>query len=205
DALALGCECPLHQRGGSTWSPEGHERFGCVEVSSVAALPSSEEKARLAARGVRAWLCVPLWHAGTGVGLLGFDAVRSGKHWTDDDIALLRTIGGILVNALFRERGQRERLSLEWRLQHAQRMESLGTLAGGIAHDFNNILGAILGYAEMLLARLQANSREWQQVQEVKKAGERARDIVDRILTFSRHTERRHRPLRMRPLVEETA
>src|SRR5262249_10119462 len=40
--------------------------------------------------------------------------------------------------------------------------------------------------------------------QEVKKAGERARDIVDRILTFSRHTERRHRPLRMRPLVEET-
>ena len=86
-----------------------------------------------------------------------------------------------------------------------QRMESIGTLAGGIAHDFNNILGAILGYAEMLLARLRRDSREWQHVQEVKKAGERARDIVDRILAFSRRTEQRLRPLRMRPLLEETA
>jgi signal transduction histidine kinase/ActR/RegA family two-component response regulator len=204
-ALAFGCECPLHQRGGSTWSPEGHERYGCVEVSSVAALPRSEEKARLTACGVRAWLCVPLWHAGTGVGVLGFDAVVGDKRWTDDDIALLRTIGEILVNALFRERSERERQALESRLRQAEHMESLGTLAGGIAHDFNNILGAILGYAEMLLGRLRQDSREWQHVQEVKKAGERARDIVDRILAFSRRTEQRHRPLRMRPLLEETA
>ena len=84
-------------------------------------------------------------------------------------------------------------------------MEAVGTLAGGIAHDFNNILGAILGYAEMLLARLRRDSREWQQVQEVKKAGERARDIVDRILAFSRRTEQRLRPLRLRALLEETA
>jgi signal transduction histidine kinase/ActR/RegA family two-component response regulator len=204
-ALAFGCECPLHHRGGATWSPEAHERYGCVEVSPVAALPRSDEKARLTAWGVRAWLCVPLWHAGTGVGLLGFDAVVGDKRWTDDDIALLRTIGEILVNALFRERGERERLALESRLRHAQRMESLGTLAGGIAHDFNNILGAILGYAEMLLARLRQDSRERQHVQEVKKAGERARDIVDRILAFSRRTEQRCRPLRMRFLLEETA
>jgi signal transduction histidine kinase/ActR/RegA family two-component response regulator len=204
-ALAFGCECPLHQRGGSTWSPEGHERYGCVEVSSVAALPRSEEKARLTACGVRAWLCVPLWHAGTGVGVLGFDAVMGDKRWTDDDIALLRTIGEILVNALFRERGERERQTLESRLRHAQRMESLGTLAGGIAHDFNNILGAILGYAEMLLGRLRRDSPEWRHVEEVKKAGERARDIVDRILAFGRRTEQRHRSLRMRPLLEETA
>ena len=84
-------------------------------------------------------------------------------------------------------------------------MEALGTLAGGIAHDFNNILGAILGYAEMALGRLRRDSREWQHVQEVRKAGERARDIVDRILAFSRRTEHRHRPVRMRPLLEETA
>jgi len=84
-------------------------------------------------------------------------------------------------------------------------MESLGTLAGGIAHDFNNILGAILGYAEMVLARLPPDSRESKHVQEMKKAGERARDIVDRILTFSRRTEQRHRPLRLRAVLEETA
>lgn len=185
--------------------PNGYERYGCIAISSVAAMLQSDEKARLTACGIRAWLCVPLWHAGNCVGLLGFDAVKSEKRWTNDDIALLRTIGEILANALFRERGERERLTLEARLRHAQRMEALGTLAGGIAHDFNNILGAILGYAEMLLGRLGRDSREWQHVQEVKKAGERARDIVDSILAFSRRTEQRHRPLRMRPLLEETA
>jgi CheY-like chemotaxis protein len=90
-------------------------------------------------------------------------------------------------------------------LRHAQRIEALGTLAGGIAHDFNNILGAILGYAEMALGRLRRDSRAWQDVQEVRKAGERARDVVDRILAFSRRTEQRHGPVRMRPLLEETA
>jgi signal transduction histidine kinase len=109
------------------------------------------------------------------------------------------------VNALFRERGEREQQELESRLRQAERMESLGTLAGGIAHDFNNILGAIVGYTEMLLAELRRNSREWQHAHEVKRAGERARDIVDRILAFSRRTEQRQRPLRMRPLLEETA
>jgi signal transduction histidine kinase/ActR/RegA family two-component response regulator len=189
----------------ATWNPTGYERYGCIAIPSVAAMPESEEKARLTACGIRAWLCVPLWHAGDSVGLLGFDAVESEKRWTDDDIALLRTVGEILVNALFRERGERERQALEAHLRHAQRMESLGTLAGGIAHDFNNIVGAILGYAEILMGRLRRDSREWQHVQEVKKAGERARDIVDSILAFSRRTEQRHRPLRMRPLLEETA
>ena len=202
-ALPIGCECPLHRRAGWTWS--SYERLGCIEIPSIPALPQSDAKARLTTYGVRAWLCVPLWHAGQSVGLLGFDAVAGDKHWTDDDIALLRTIGETLVNALFRERGERQRQLLEQHLRQAQRMESLGTLAGGIAHDFNNILGAILGYAEMVLARLPPDSRESQHVQEMKKAGERARDIVDRILTFSRRSEQRHRPVRLRSLLEETA
>jgi signal transduction histidine kinase/ActR/RegA family two-component response regulator len=203
--LATECECPLPRKGEMAWSSKGLERYGCVDVPSVAALPRSDVKARLTECGIRSWLCVPLWHAGNSVGLLGFDAVVSEKRWTEDDIALLRTIGEILVDALFREHAERERQALESRLRHAQRMESLGTLAGGIAHDFNNILGAILGYAEMLLARLRRESREWQHVQEVKKAGERAQDIVDRILAFSRRTEQRLGPLRMRSLLEETA
>jgi signal transduction histidine kinase/ActR/RegA family two-component response regulator len=198
--LTTGCDHPLPRK-----EEMGLERYGCVDVPSVAALPHGDVKARLTECGIRSWLCVPLWHAGNSVGLLGFDAVASEKRWTEDDIALLRTVGEILVDALFREQAERERQALESRLRHAQRMESLGTLAGGIAHDFNNILGAILGYAEMLLARLRRESREWQHVQEVKKAGERARDIVDRILAFSRRTEQRLRPLRMRSLLEETA
>ena len=76
--------------------------------------------------------------------------------------------------------GERERQALEARLRHAQRMEAIGTLAGGIAHDFNNILGAILGYAEMLLARAAPGQpRMAACAGGLKKAGERARDIVD--------------------------
>jgi signal transduction histidine kinase/ActR/RegA family two-component response regulator len=190
---------------GSNWSPHGYERHGCIDVPSVQALPQSQEKSRLTERGIRSWLGVPVWYAGNRVGLLGFDAVAAEKRWADDDLALLRTIGEIFASALGREQAERDKQTLESRLRHAQRMEALGTLAGGIAHDFNNILGAILGYAEMALGRLRRDSREWHHVQEVRKAGERARDIVDRILAFSRRTEQRHRPVRMRPLLEETA
>jgi signal transduction histidine kinase/ActR/RegA family two-component response regulator len=190
---------------GSTWSPKGYERHGCIDVPSVQALPRSDERSKLTERGIRSWLCVPVWSAGNRVGLLGFDAVEAEKRWADDDIALLRTIGEIFASALGREQAEREKQTLETQLRHAQRMEALGTLAGGIAHDFNNILGAILGYAEMALGRLRRDSREWRHVQEVRKAGERARDVVDRILAFSRRTEQRHRPVRMRSLLEETA
>ena len=190
---------------GSSWSAKGYERHGCIDVPSVPALPPGDEKSGLTRGGMRSWLCVPLWYAGDRVGVLGFDAVEVEKRWADDDIALLRTIGEIFASALGREQAEREKQTLESRLRHAQRIEALGTLAGGIAHDFNNILGAILGYAEMALGRLRPDSRAWQHVQEVRKAGERARDVVDRILAFSRRTEQRHRPVRMRPLLEETA
>jgi len=183
----------------------GYQRHGCIDIPSVQSLPECEAKSMLMTHGIRSWLCVPLWHAGIRAGLLGFDAVEAEKRWVDDDIALLRTVGEIFANALGREQAERERQALESRLRQAQRMEALGTLAGGIAHDFNNILGAILGYAEMARDRLRRGSREWQHVQEVKKAGERARDIVDRILAFSRRTEQRLRPVRIGPLLEETA
>ena len=93
--LATGCGRPTQRNGAMTWNSKEYERYGCVDVPSVAALPPSEAKTRLTECGIRSWLCVPLWHAGNSVGLLGFDAVASKKRWTEDDIALLRTIGEI--------------------------------------------------------------------------------------------------------------
>ena len=156
----------------SSWRPQGYKRHGCIEVPSVRAMPWSHEKSTLEERGIRSWLCVPLWHAGHRVGLLGFDALKAEKRWADDDMALLRTVGEIFANTLGREQAEREKQTLESRLRHSQRIEALGTLAGGIAHDFNNILGAILGFAEMALGRLRRDSQEWQHVQEVRKAGD---------------------------------
>ena len=74
---------------------------------------------------------------------------------------------------------------LEEQLQHAQKMEALGTLAGGIAHDFNNILAAILGYAELLQREIPVASPGGACLQEVLTASLRAKALVQQILTFT--------------------
>jgi CheY-like chemotaxis protein len=68
-------------------------------------------------------------------------------------------------------------------------MEAIGTLAGGIAHDFNNILGAIIGYAEMALYDTREDTMEHYNIEQVLKAGHRAKDLVKQILAFSRKSE----------------
>jgi CheY-like chemotaxis protein len=82
-------------------------------------------------------------------------------------------------------------------------MEAIGTLAGGIAHDFNNILAAIIGYAELLLTDISPGDPARNKVMTIFKAGERARDLVSRILTFSRSEESIRSPVRMDQVVHE--
>lgn len=106
----------------------------------------------------------------------------------DGDGKLLGLVG-ISRNVTERMLAEQERESLEKRLQQAQKMEALGTLAGGIAHDFNNILSVVLGYAELLQDDLAHQEVPRQKVDHVLKAGYRARDLVQQILAFSRMTE----------------
>ncbi len=96
-----------------------------------------------------------------------------------------------------------EKKRLEADLQQARKMEAIGTLAGGIAHDFNNILTAIIGYTEM--ARLDINRGEdlVSDLEEVLKAGYRARDLVRQILSFSRHAEHERKPLKIQYELKE--
>ena len=78
-----------------------------------------------------------------------------------------------------------------------QKLESLGTLAAGIAHDFNNILYAIMGYIDLSLKKIYENKRInketisqiVQYLQNIRKASDRAKELVSRILTFSRQTK----------------
>lgn len=79
-----------------------------------------------------------------------------------------------------------ERKRLEQQLFQSQKLEAIGTLAGGIAHDFNNILMAILGYAEILSMKLPPQSSERPYLDQITRAGNRAKDLVRQILTFSR-------------------
>jgi signal transduction histidine kinase/ActR/RegA family two-component response regulator len=187
----------------SCWRLPGHEREECIHVPRVSALPAGAEKSRLAARGVKSWLCMPLGPADRRLGVLAFEAVSRERRWPDNDISMLRTAGEIFANAIARDRADTERMQLEMQLQHAQRLEAIGTLAGGIAHEFNNVLGGILGYAEMLFDALPRTGRPRYYVEQVMNAARRAKGIVDQILDFSRRSDRRHRPVEVQPAIED--
>lgn len=82
--------------------------------------------------------------------------------------------------------GIERRRRLEAQLLQAQKLESLGTLAGGIAHDFNNILTSILGYCGLAVLSSGDNEALKADLNQIRAAGMRARDLVAQILTFSR-------------------
>jgi two-component system, cell cycle sensor histidine kinase and response regulator CckA len=79
-----------------------------------------------------------------------------------------------------------ERKQLEAQLRHSQKLEAVGMLAGGVAHDFNNLLTAIGGYSELALKRLQAGDPLRQNIEEIKKAADRATALTRQLLAFSR-------------------
>jgi len=79
-----------------------------------------------------------------------------------------------------------ERKTLEQQLMQSQKMEAIGTLAGGIAHDFNNILTPIQGYVEIAMLNLKDPAKVKEDLDEVLRAVQRAKELVRQILTFSR-------------------
>jgi nitrogen-specific signal transduction histidine kinase/CheY-like chemotaxis protein len=99
---------------------------------------------------------------------------------------------------------QREKERLEANLQQARRMETIGNFASGIAHNFNNIVGAILGYTEMADTPVSSEAQPAANLTEIRRAGERARQLVDQILTFGRSGEGRREHVCLKALVAET-
>ena len=100
-------------------------------------------------------------------------------------------------------RAERQRVSLEAQLRHAQKLEAMGTLAGGIAHDFNNILAAILGNVELARAELARGGGVGGNLEEIGKATQRATALVRQILTFSRRQIVERQAISLRPVLEE--
>jgi signal transduction histidine kinase len=183
----------------------GAAREGIVHIRSVDRLPSGADKEALAAAGLHGWAYV--WNMGKGAvsAVLGFDAVRRGNIMESTELGLLRMALDAVVNAMQREHLEQERARFERSLHQARRMETVGAFASGIAHNFNNIVGAILGYTEMAEAQLASDSPSARNLGEIRRAGERARDLVDQILAFGRRRDLRRTPVSVKVLVDETS
>ena len=110
---------------------------------------------------------------------------------------------GISEDVTDRRRAEKEREQLESRLAQAQKMESVGRLAGGIAHDFNNMLGAILGYAELMLENLDPQHPHYADLHEIRKAAERSADLTRQLLAFARQQPSVPRPIDLNATVVE--
>ena len=117
-----------------------------------------------------------------------------GRYLLDDPL-----VQGVVINA----RDVTERRALEQRFLQAQKMEAVGRLAGGVAHDFNNLLTAILGYADLLLYGLPTLSPLRPDLEEIRRAADRAGALTRQLLAFSRKQVLEMRVLDLNELVAD--
>jgi len=125
------------------------------------------------------------------------------KRVEERTVQLVHTNKELIQEIETRENIEKEQVRLEAQLYQSQKMETIGTLAGGIAHDFNNILTPILGYTEMVLKEIHINSPIRYDIEQIEKAANRAKDLVQQILTFSRQHDQDPRTVEFHLVVEE--
>jgi PAS domain S-box-containing protein len=110
---------------------------------------------------------------------------------------------GVMVDITDRKKADQEKNELEAKLFRSQKLEAIGTLAGGIAHDFNNILSAIFGYTELAIIENIEDPVLEQNLIQIRKAAERAKDLVKQILAVARQSDNIMSPISVSLITEE--
>ena len=121
---------------------------------------------------------------------------------------VIRIAGKLYIQAIDRDiterkQGEQERLFLEAQLLQAQKMEAVGRLAGGVAHDFNNLLTIILGYAELMRFNLREEDPLLNNLEEIRKAADRAAGLTRQLLAFSRRQVLQPRIINLNLVIED--
>ena len=177
---------------------------GIIHVPRVDRLAIGDNKEACVALGLGGWACATSVTKDGATVALGFGEIgRACRITAAGELSLLRMALDTIVYALERHSMEKERSRLETRLQLARRMETVGTFSSGIAHNFNNILGGILGHTEMAEEHLASTARSRRNLDAIRRGAERARDLVDQILTFGRRREGRREPVCVKTLVAE--
>ncbi|RZB35990.1 MAG: hypothetical protein SRB2_02588 [Desulfobacteraceae bacterium Eth-SRB2] len=111
---------------------------------------------------------------------------------------------GVSRDITERKIAEEEKTKLQSQLQQVQKMESIGTLAGGIAHDFNNMLGIIVGNTELAMDDVPEWNPARHNLEEIRIASMRARDMVRQIMAFSRQSPQKMKPVRISRIIKES-
>ncbi len=98
-----------------------------------------------------------------------------------------------------------EQQRLESRLQQAQKLEAIGTLAGGIAHDFNNLLMGVQGNISLMMLDISADNPHHERLKNVRQYVKTAADLTQQLLGYARGGKYESKPLRLNDLVRQTA
>jgi signal transduction histidine kinase len=179
---------------------------GIIHIPTVRPWGANDDINRLVDFGLQGWLCITNKHeAKPRVGMiLGFDGLRAGALAQCCEVNLFRMAFDAIANAVGRINLEQEKERLEANLLQARRMETIGAFASGIAHNFNNIVGAILGHTEMADVQVRSGRRPDGNLAGIRRAGERARELVDQILRFGSRSDRRRERIDVKALIAET-
>lgn len=118
--------------------------------------------------------------------LVGMMAIFARQKLAEDTLDAMYSIADIISQGIERKRAEGALRESEEQLRQSQKLEAIGQLAGGIAHDFNNLLTAINGYSDLTMRHLRAEDPLRRNIEEIKKAGDRAASLTRQLLAFSR-------------------
>lgn len=172
---------PFFTQGGSFWT---NDSFPIIDIPFQADTRQNPRNVCMH-QGYASMALVPIRNKDTIVGLIQLNDHNKGR-LSLDTVQLLEGIGSHIGSAVVRKQMEIEKETLNYQLNQAQKMETVGQLAGGVAHDFNNKLMVIMGYVELIEMELDNRDKVLLHLREIYRAAEQSRDITYRLLLFSR-------------------
>lgn len=137
-------------------------------------------------------------------GVISVDTSKSGLKPTDEVVRPLEIYASLISQIIILRRSEKKKDQLEAQLRQSQKMEAIGSLAGGIAHDFNNILSVIIGNVDLALHSRPEKADYVTRLESIKTASNRAKDIVQHLLAFSRKRDKEFETVQIQETIEDS-